>query len=153
VTLQASYDAARYRVLAPVAFTLRVGQRSGALRASYAELGVNSAAFLTACNPRSRRMGMAWNAAAMRRLYAQLQRRRHAWRPGCAADPAGLWPDEESVLLLGIGAGEACQLARQFHQNALLLIGADATPRLHWLRPGPSLKPRQRPVGSTPKGR
>ncbi|MGB8634836.1 MAG: DUF3293 domain-containing protein, partial [Rhodanobacteraceae bacterium] len=44
-------------------------------------------------------------------------------------------PGEHSLLVLGITPDDAVALAREFAQDAILGIGADATPRLLVTRP------------------
>lgn len=87
---------------------------------------------LTACNPRSQRFSKAANRRLRHQLEALVQRRGYASLPGYGTDPAGRWGVEESLLIFGMGAAEALALARRFGQNALLLIAADAVPRLLW---------------------
>lgn len=100
--------------------------------------GVRTAAFLTACNPGSREIDPADNQAAQAALLEAAARLGHSTLPGVAVDPDGAWPDEESVLILGIDAATATMLARRFGQNALVWINASATPELVWVdRPAP----------------
>lgn len=113
-------------------FTLSPDQPSAGLRALFAEHGVDTAAFLTACNPGSRALGAAANAERTARLDAELAARGLQWRAGEGADPDGDWPPEPSRLVLGMARDQAQALARAFGQNAMLWIGPDAVPRLVW---------------------
>ena len=61
-------------------------------------------------------------------------RRFAAFLRGRGIDPKGEWPDEASLLILGISFKDACALAAELGQNALLWNGADANPRLILLR-------------------
>lgn len=150
--LRLHYRAADYVVGTGQGFVLKVGRCSHPLRALQRGHGVSRSAFLTAWNPVSRRCSDAANQRAQQRLVSRLWRRGYLTLPGHGVDPAGAWPAEASVLVLGIPAGEACVLARQFGQNALLIMAADAVPRLAWVgrtSPGPG----QDPVGSIPTRR
>ncbi len=111
---------------------LRVDHHSHALRALQRRYGVACSVFLTACNPRSQRFSVAANLRLRRQLESLVYRRGYASLAGYGTDPAGRWGVEESLLIVGMGSAEAVALARRFGQNALLVIGADAVPRLWW---------------------
>lgn len=128
-----SYRAAHYVVQAEPAFVLRVDHRSAALQALQRRYGVARSAFLTACNPRSQRFSAAANLRLRRQLEALVQRRGYVSLAGYGTDPAGRWGVEESLLIVGISTAEALGLARRFGQNALLVMAADAVPRLLWV--------------------
>jgi hypothetical protein len=130
--LRARYLDADYLVGGNAAFVLKVDCASSGLLALHRRHGVDCSAFLTACNPRSERRSAAENQHAQRELEALLTQRGYACMPGRGVDPAGQWPDEPSVLALGLPAGEAAELARQFEQNAVLAMAADGVPRLVW---------------------
>ncbi len=89
-----------------------------------------TAALLTAFNPRSEPAGAAENRAAHARLLARLDGYRLL--PTVHRDPAGIWPDEEGVLVAGIDQDTAIQVARDFAQNALVWIAAGELPVLIW---------------------
>jgi len=132
------YLATRYVVLdGGGAITLRIGQFSAPLLRLQQERRVAHSAWLTAWNPASERRDEAANQAAQRLLVGQLEQRKLGWLAGRAEDPQGQWPDEPSLWVPGLDAGEARALALRFGQNALLIIGAEAVPRLEWVGPGP----------------
>jgi hypothetical protein len=133
--LAAAYRATDYVVEAPAgAFTLHVDEPSAALAALHAQHQVRSSACISAWNPGSVPASAAANDAAHRRLLGLLQAAGHAVIAGWGRDPTGAWPAERSLLALGITAGSARRLAAAFGQNALLHAGADAVPRLVWVR-------------------
>jgi len=132
--LRARYHAADYLVGGGGAFVLKVDCASSALLALHRRHGVDCSTFLTAFNPRSERRSFAANERAQRELESLLAQRGYHCVPGRGVDPAGRWPDEPSVLALGMPAGEAAALARQFDQNAALVMAADAVPRLVWVQ-------------------
>lgn len=132
--LERAYRRARYRVeLDDGPLELRVSEPNAELAALLASRGVRGAAFLTACNPGSRRLDEAANRAAQAALLEALTARGHPTLPAVAVDPDGRWPDEESVLVLGIEAAAAAALARRFGQNAMLWIDARGVPELVWV--------------------
>ncbi len=131
--LHEAYRASEYQVFGKPQLTLAVDRHEPALAALLVAAGVDSAAYLTACNPGSRRLSEPENAARTQALRSHLAEHGYRIREGTAIDPGGLWPAEPSFLVLGIDAGTARAIASHFGQNALLLIGADAIARLYWL--------------------
>src|SRR5690606_38118182 len=133
-TLLTAYRQTEYRVRALPPFVLRIGQASSALRCLHQECGVASSAFITACNPYSRLLADDENAERQQRLVETLAR--EGWRsiPGSGKHISGPWPAEASFLVLGIGLGDACRIARAFEQNAIVFCDADCVPELIWLR-------------------
>ncbi|CAM5212411.1 hypothetical protein CDEN61S_03281 [Castellaniella denitrificans] len=129
--LARAYRAAHYRIDTDPPLVLRIGQTHPALRTLFPRGGV----FLTACNPRSRRLRPAANARRMRALRRAVERSGLAWLPGRGLDPAGLWPDEPSLWIPALSPDEGLRLARRFGQNALVWCGPDAVARLAWASP------------------
>ncbi len=111
-------------------FVLRGGQPSAELKALHERTRVACSAFLTAWNPGSRRRANEINQAAQSELEATLRAAGFSLFAGVAVDPTGDWPEEESVLVLGIPRERAEQLGRHYGQNAILSIGADAVPEV-----------------------
>jgi len=114
-------------------FTMRVDERSDALADCQRTQGVQCSAFVSAWNPRSEQQSAVVNAAAHARLLAMLKDEGYRWLPACGQDPAGQWPAEQSLLVLGIATDAAIRIGRVFDQNAILLIGEEAVPRLEWI--------------------
>lgn len=112
------------------AFTMRVDEPSDSLRTCHFAHGVESSAFITACNPRSVPTTDAENTAAMARLERSLQEDGYFVLRGRGVDPTGRWPGEPSFLVLGITQADAVALAHRFGQHAIVCAGDDATPRL-----------------------
>jgi hypothetical protein len=131
--LEAAYRATEYHVCLPQRLVLRIDQPEARLFPLLAQTPLRCAAYLTACNPASRRLSDSENAQRMRVLAGRLKQQGYDFLHGAAHDPHGEWPDEASFLVLGIPPADACELAQEHAQNALLLIAADACPRLHWL--------------------
>lgn len=135
--LQQAYENALYRVFDPAGaliHTLRVGRRDAWLQQAYLAHQSTSACYLTACNPLGQRLSDAENAQRMQQLRTALQRQGWRFESGQGQDPAALWPGEDSLLIWDMDEATAMAWGRQWQQNALLFCGADAVPRLLWLR-------------------
>ncbi len=132
----AAYLAAEYRFWGDRALVLTVGQASGALAALFRDLGVSSAAVITAWNPRGLIRSETENHAAQARLIERLDTLGFAQAPGHGSDPdpAGAWTPEDSRLVLGIDHDAAVRLGHDLGQNAIVWSGADALPKLLILR-------------------
>jgi len=133
-TLTARYRAALYQVeWRGARFVLRVDAYSAELAACHAAHGVRCSVFVSAWNPRSEQQSAAANDAAHAQLLARLQHEGYRWLTASGQDPAGQWPAEQSLLVLGMPPDAAIRCGRDFNQNAILLAGADAVPRLEWI--------------------
>jgi hypothetical protein len=112
---------------------LKVGEYNDCLANLYRTTGTQCAAYITAWNPASVPLTEAQNRARHTELLASLKTRRHTYEEGYGRDPTGQWPPERSVLVLGIPGDEACAVGREFGQAAIVVVDADAIPRLRWL--------------------
>ena len=118
-------------------FILRIDQYSEPLSRLFFASGHRCAAFITACNPFSLPQSPGLNQAACAHLRDALIR--HTSRPeeiieGEGRDPSGAWPGEKSFLVLGLDLGASKALGGKFEQNAIVWAGADAIPKLVFLR-------------------
>ena len=104
--------------------------RSSVLAQLYRQCAVRSAVFITAWNPRSEVKGKKDNVAAQLLLREECRCRDLRSISGVSRDPGGAWPDEESVLVLGVSLVEARALGVQFHQYAVVWANGDAVPGL-----------------------
>lgn len=101
------------------------------------------AGWLTAFNPGSRQLPILENLNRHQALWRRLQAEGLTASAGYAGDPAGIWPDETSLLVPAIGLARLNRLAREFGQLAFLWLEAGEPARL-WLadlsggRPVPS---------------
>lgn len=133
--LIATYRTADYRVECGIAaFTLHIDQYSEPLARLFAASAHQCAVFITACNPCSQPQSLEVNRAVQTRLRDELSCLTDQVIVGTGSDPAGAWPVEESFLALGVDLAAAMVLGRQFGQNAIVWVGADAIPRLILLR-------------------
>lgn len=129
--LLAAWQASEYRVETPRGrIVLRIGEANPALAELLAAAGAQAAAYITADNPRSRLVPAARNAAARERLRQWLDEHGWPWFPGLGIDPRGSRPGEASFLVPGMPEAEALALAADFGQDGIVMIGADAVPRI-----------------------
>jgi len=129
-----AYRQTHYSVLALRRFTLHIGRHSEPLQALHATYAVGCSAFVTASNPYSQPCSLARNGARHQALIASLARHGHAYLQAYGRHPAGTWPAERSVLVLGLTLSQAQALGAALQQNAIVWSGVDATPQLILLR-------------------
>jgi hypothetical protein len=131
--LAAAYLSTTYRIDTPSGpIALRVGQRSDALDRLLKRRRLRAWAFVTACNPRSRRLPGWRNLARQRRLQALSGRLGFAALPGAGVGDDPAWRPEPSLLLMGIGRARARRLARLLGQNAIVAGRRGRAPELVW---------------------
>lgn len=116
------------------AVTLRIDRRSEELARLYASSGTACGVFVTAYNPFGQARDIELNAAAHRRLAADLRAMSVRVIEGAGADPSGAWPEEKSFFALGVELDAARQLGIRYRQDAIVWVGADAVPTLILLR-------------------
>lgn len=133
--LVVAYRQAEYRLVdREFRGLLRIGEPSDDLREIFRCHGVQSAAFITACNPRGERVTEAANRHAMDRLIRTATDRGIPYLSGLGADPTGLWESEASLLLLGLPREAAAGLGREYEQNAIVWSSDTCVPELILLR-------------------
>ena len=131
--LVAAYVATSYIVDTPNRRTvLRVGQRNRVFEHLLRRCRVRSWAFVSGCNPGSRRLSRWRNAARASRLV----RTTKAWGlrtlPGEGVPDDPDWGAEVSLLILGITPARALRLARHFGQYAVVVGRRGDPARLEW---------------------
>ena len=115
-------------------FALRVGEYSAELSKIYQASNQVCGAFVTAYNPYSEQRDEASNRAAQSRLNEHLRAVAPLILEGEGKDPEGKWPGEPSYFALGIDEVASRLIGQQFHQDAIIWVGADAVPKLILLR-------------------
>ncbi len=133
--LDAAYRATTYRVFLPGGVAdLRIDQASERLRHWLAEEGATCFAIVTACNPGSQPLSAPANAERQAQLECELLEGNY--EPYAAENIAddGAWPVEESCFVPELECADACALAADFGQNAVLCGGCDGVPRLIWIK-------------------
>ncbi|HUQ76184.1 MAG TPA: DUF3293 domain-containing protein [Burkholderiales bacterium] len=124
-----AYANADYVVFAEQQFVLRVGEPSVVLDALMAAEGAQTAAFVTATNPRGERRSDAENGVANAALqnFVSAAGYPHFWGEG--RDPDGSWR-EPSFLIIGIFRANAEALGQLFEQNAIVYCERGRPPEL-----------------------
>jgi hypothetical protein len=113
---------------------LNIGQRSETLAALFVTHGVECGAFLTAFNPRGTAQPDAANEAAHLQLAELLRARGLTSLEGSGSEPGTDWPAERSWFAFGLALEPARAIGTRFDQDAIVWVGADATPQLILLR-------------------
>ena len=132
--LEAAYKATTYRVYLPGGFCeLRIGQPSEILRCWLETADCTAFALITAHNPGGQPADDASNAERQSQLECELLEGNY--EPYVAqhvADTEG-WPTEESCFVPDLAVEDACALAADYGQNAIVCGGADGIPHLVWI--------------------
>ena len=123
-----AYRATSYAVDAVI---IRIGRRSVPMDALLARMEARTAVFVTAWNPRSRRMPEGWNRRMQCRLAERL--RRHVNRP--ASGSLRRW--HEAHLLVAADPRPIVRLARLFRQRGVVVVTRRQAARLVLLEPFP----------------
>jgi hypothetical protein len=130
--LEQAYLRTRYVVDHPCGeIVLRIGRRSARLDALLCEAHCDSWAFVSACNPASRRLSAAENAARHAALLAQVKGLGKPVFSGRGEADDGDWC-EPSILVVGMAEAGAVALGRAFGQNAVVVGRAGAAAELRW---------------------
>jgi len=132
--LAAAYAATTYRVFLPGgSCDLRVGQACDALGEWLAGQGYDQFAILTAHNPGSQPTPEALNAERQAQLECDLLEGNYEPYAAQNLPDASDWPREESCFVPELAVEDACALAADYGQNAVIWGGADAVPQLVWV--------------------
>ncbi|MDH3320817.1 MAG: DUF3293 domain-containing protein [Betaproteobacteria bacterium] len=125
-----AYLGAEYVIFGEPELVLRVGEPSEALDALLGAEGADTAAYVTAANPRGRFAGQAENLLATTALLEAQREAGYACFAGEGRDPQGEWLPEPSVLVVGMSRGEAEVLGRSYGQNAIVFVEKNKAPEL-----------------------
>jgi hypothetical protein len=132
--LETAYAATTYRVFLPGGqCELRIGQPCETLRCWLETAGCTEFALITAHNPGGQLVDAAINAERQSQLECELLEGNY--EPYVAQHEADAedWPGEESCFVPDISPEDACALAADYGQNAVVCGGADAVPHLVWI--------------------
>jgi len=123
-----AYRATTFWVEAPSGrIALRDGEPSAQLDELLVKHGVESCAFITAWNPKSRQLAAGENARRQRELERRATKQGYAILPGVGAPDDGSWTPERSCLVLGITRAAALRLGAAAGQYAIV-VGREAKP-------------------------
>lgn len=117
-----AYRRALYVVYGAPDLVIRIGERNAALDALLDEDGADTAAYLTAANPKGELQDETANDLSCAALHQALADAGYSCYLGEGRDPAGGWPAEPSVLAVGISRREATVIGRSYEQNAIVFI-------------------------------
>lgn len=129
-----AYENTDFRVLEPSSFSLKIDQRSPEVADLFVQMGLNTACLLTAWNPFSEETSDEQNRRSQAELRRALSLEGLPTLNAIGVDPSDNWPAEESVFVLGLSLERAKAFGADFGQNAIVWMGADATPKLILLR-------------------
>jgi len=132
--LEAAYKATTYQVFLPGgSCELRIGQPSETLRCWLETAECTEFALITAYNPGGQPMDEATNAERQAQLECDLLEGNYEPYAAQHEADAENWPTEESCFVPDISREDACALAADYGQNAVICGGADAIPHLVWI--------------------
>lgn len=132
--LEAAYKATTYRVFLPGGICdLRVGQACEALRCWLETAGCKQFAVITAYNPGSVTTGEAINAERQAALECDLLEGNYEPYAAQNLPDAAAAPQEESCFVPDLSLEDACALAGDYGQNAVIGGGLDGVPHLVWI--------------------
>jgi hypothetical protein len=100
---------------------MRVGQSNPAVDALLELHGVTTWAYVTACNPGSQIQSDVENGRANAKLLRDVQKQGLPHFPGAGVSDDSKWPEEPSMLILGISREAAGQLGRAHGQKAVVI--------------------------------
>jgi hypothetical protein len=106
---------------------MKVGEQSDDLRVLLGSMGVESAAFITAWNPRSEQLTDDQNDNRQGALLTEIEKIRLNYLVGYGQRDD--W-QEYSYLVLGIDKDQATAMATRFEQNAYVWVGPAGIPEL-----------------------
>lgn len=111
---------------------LRIGQHNPALDALLKKHGAQKMpwAFLTAHNPKSKKLSDEENKKRERDLRKRLTASGYRFVEGKGVGDDGLWPEERSVLIFNITREAAKLLGQDLEQNAIVVGVSGGAPEL-----------------------
>lgn len=132
--LDAAYRATTYRIFLPGGSAdLRIDQPNAVLRAWLDKSGYASFAIITAYNPGAQPVAAEKNAECQSQLECDLLEGNYEPYAGENLPDDAAGPVEESCFVPDIKPEDACALAEDYGQNAIVCGGADGIPRLLWI--------------------
>lgn len=129
-SFEPTYRRTAYRIRSDPPLALRIDEPNPALDRLLRERGVTTWAFITAFNPHSQPKSEDENSAADVRLYETLATAGYATLAADAVSDDARWPVERGWMVWGISRERACELGREFAQNAVVWGERGAAPVL-----------------------
>lgn len=132
--LTTAYQATTYRVFLPAGVCeLRIGESCAVLCKWLSDSGNRTWAVITAHNPGSQPADEACNAEQQAQLEGELLEGNYEPYVACNVPDGDDWPVEESCFVPDIAVEDACALAADYGQNAVVCGAADGVPHLVWV--------------------
>ncbi|RIX42476.1 MAG: DUF3293 domain-containing protein [Rhodocyclales bacterium GT-UBC] len=132
--LEALFRATCYRVFLPGGHCdLRIGKESEVLRDWLETSGHACFSILTAYNPGAVEVDAASNAERQAQLECELLEGNYEPYAGENVADDDAWPTEESCFVPDLVPEDACALAEDFGQCAVVCGGSDGVPHLVWI--------------------
>ena len=132
--LEVAYRATTYRVFLPGGICdLRLGEPCEVLRSWLATADCREFSIITAHNPGSQPTEEALNAERQAQLECDLIEGNYEPYAGQNVPDADGWPVEESCFVPDLAPEDACALALDYGQNAVVCGGPDGVPHLVWV--------------------
>lgn len=113
---------------------LRIGEPSMELARLFASTGKSGVAFITAENPFSQALPAEENAARQAALRSDLTALGATIYEGEGRGEDPSWPAEASFLVVGLTRDQACELGRNYQQNAVVWTEFGVATQLELLR-------------------
>ena len=108
---------------------VNIGEQNDGLRILFASFNVESAAFITAWNPRGRKLTLDENYDRQIELLEDISNQRLNYFVGRGESQTGDW-SEDSYLVLGVSLTDAKEIANRHDQNAFVWIPVSGVPEL-----------------------
>jgi len=108
---------------------VHIGEQNDGLRILFASFNVESAAFITAWNPRGRKLTLDENYDRQIELLEDISNQRLNYFVGRGESQTGDW-SEDSYLVLGVSLTDAKEIANRHDQNAFVWIPVSGVPEL-----------------------
>lgn len=129
--LKTAYQQAVYLIFEPP-ISWKIGVLAPEIEALLHVHQAETAIFITAANPYSQICSDQKNKENLLDLEKWIEEKQLTYFKGQGEDPLGVWPPEESFLLLGLNAKEGVTLGRYWQQNAVVLLEKGCPPTLLW---------------------
>ena len=110
--------------------TLNIGRHNPDFDRVLEKRGAATAVVVTAYNPRSVVLTETENRARHAGLTTLLESRGYDYALGEGRDPTGRWKAELECIVFGISEQAGLELARAFHQNAIVFVARGGLPAL-----------------------
>jgi Protein of unknown function (DUF3293) len=129
--LKKAYKSTSYCVEAPgEVIRIRVGLHNPQFDHFLAQFVASQWAFVTAFNPRSRKLSEQENQERHETLAILLAEKGYSFFPCNGVDDDNEWPTERGYVILEVGQAEAENIAHRFEQNAILFGKSNGVPEL-----------------------